>query len=297
MRAADGGSAGDRERVASRFLDRLRSETPSVGVELRPPRADLARGSAMDTWIDLSHSIRRVVARDAFLMLTDNAVGQREEENLQHLTTNVVGEVDPWRVIPFLTTKHPLDYCLRYGDRARLRGLDALTVVGGDPGGAPRCVPHAYELRRLLRERVPDMALGGWVNPHRPTDEQIRFVSDDGFEADYYLTQVISHHDIGRAEAWLRALDDAGIDLPGAFGIFYYRNGRREALERLSRFFPVPVDAVARAFESGVDPIEHCGRTIRALRDVGARHVYVCNLGAAGAGSSFPRIMDGLGSE
>jgi len=275
----------------SRFLDRLSSETPLVGVELRPPRSDLTRGGTMDTWIDLSHSIRRVVSRDSFLMLTDNAVGQAEEENLQHLTSNIAGEVDPWRVVPFLTTKHPLDYCMRYGDRAQLQGLDALTVVGGDAEGAPRCLPHANELRQRMRERVPEMALGGWVNPHRPAEEQVAFVANPNFEADYYLTQVISHHDLDKAERWIRASEEAGIEIPGAFGVFYYRNGRRETLERLSSFFPIPVDAVAAEFDSGVSPVEHCARSIAALRDIGAHHVYVCNLGAHQAGPLFERIL------
>lgn len=250
----------------------------------------------MDTWIDLSHSIRRVVARDAFLMLTDNAVGQAEEENLQHLTSNIAGEVDPWRVVPFLTTKHPLEYCLRYGDRARMQGLEALTVVGGDAEGAERCVPHANALRAPLRARVPGMALGGWVNLHRPAEEQVGFVASPDFEADYYLTQIISHHDVDKVTGWLRATEDAGVEIPGAFGVFYYRNGRREALQRLSAFFPVPIDEVAEAFAAGTTPVEHCARTILQLREIGARHVYVCNLGANQAGPLFERILAEVGA-
>lgn len=277
--------------IPNRFLARLRSNKPLVGVELRPPRSDLTRSGAMDSWIDLSHSIRRVVSSDTFLMLTDNTVGQEEEENLQHLTVNLAGEVDPWRVIPFLTTKHSLEYCLLYGDRAQIGGFDALTVVGGDALGAPRCVPHSCELRKHLRERIPDMALGGWVNPHRPVEEQIEFVTDPNFEADYYLTQVVSQHDLGKVERWLRATDDADLDIPGAFGVFFYRNGRRETLEHLSSFFPVPIDAVAAEFESGKSPVEHCARDIIALRKLGARHIYLCNLGAHRAGTLFEQIL------
>ena len=76
-------------------------------VELRPPRSGLTRGGAMDMWIDLSHAIRGLAVRDAFLMLTDSAVGEEEEENLQHLTANLANEVEPWRVVPFLTCLHP----------------------------------------------------------------------------------------------------------------------------------------------------------------------------------------------
>ena len=264
---------------------------PSVGVELRPPRSGLTRGGAMDTWIDLSHSIRRVADRGAPLFLTDSAVGQEEEENLQHLAANLAGEVDPGRIVPFLTCKHRLDYCLVYAQRARARGVHALTVVGGDPGGAPRCVPHAYLLRAEIRRRVPDLALGGWVNPHADPDVQAGYVADPDFGADYLLTQVVSHHDVDAVEAWIEHARRSGIALPTSYGVFYYRNGRRGSLERLSAYFPVPVEGVAREFEEGVTPEEHTARSILALRRLGIGSVYVCNLGSREAGARFDRIL------
>jgi hypothetical protein len=276
----------------SRFVERLRGDEPTMTVELRPPRSGLSRGGAMDMWIDLSHAIRGLAARDAFLMLTDSAVGQEEEENLQHLTANLANEVEPWRVVPFLTCLHPLDYCLRYGDRAWARGVESLTVTGGDRvRGTDRCVPHGYMLRRRLRERTMGLSLGGWVNLHRPVAEQIGFATAPEFEADYYLTQVVSHHDLARAERWLAGAEREGFEIPGSFGVFYYRNGRRTVLERLSRFFPVPVEAVASAFEAGVTPERHCAETIVALRRLGAAHAYLCNLAPHTAATRFDRIM------
>ncbi len=261
-------------------------------VELRPPRSGLTRGGAMDMWIDLSHAIRGLAARDAFLMLTDSAVGEEEEENLQHLTANLANEVDPWRVVPFLTCLHPLDYCLRYVDRARARGVESVTVTGGDRvRGARRCVPHGYQLRQRFRERARDLTLGGWVNLHRPITEQIGFATDPEYEADYYLTQVVSHHDLARAERWLESAHQEGLAIPGSFGVFYYRNGRRSVLERLSRFFPVPVGGVAAAFASGVTAERHCAETIVALRRLGLAHVYLCNLAPHHAATQFDRIM------
>ncbi|MCY3699261.1 MAG: hypothetical protein OXH46_06455 [Gemmatimonadetes bacterium] len=281
-----------REPGSSRFVERLRGETPTMTVELRPPRSGLTRGGAMDMWIDLSHAIRGLAARDAFLMLTDSAVGEEEEENLQHLTANLANEVEPWRVVPFLTCLHPLDYCLRYVDRARARGVESVTVTGGDKvRGAKRCVPHGYQLRQKFRERTRSLSLGGWVNLHRPIAEQIGFATDREFEADYYLTQVVSHHDVARAERWLEGAGREGLGIPGSFGVFYYRNGRRTVLERLSRFFPVPVEAVASAFAAGVTPERHCAETIVALRRLGARHAYLCNLAPHRAATQFDRIM------
>lgn len=290
MVSAEGGSPpGGTGR--SRFVAELESAGPTVSVELRPPRSGLARGGAMDMWIDLSHSIRRIVALGGHLMLTDSAVGQEEEENLQHLAANLAGEVDARRIVPFLTCKHPLEYCLRYGERARARGLESLTVVGGDETGPPRCLPHAYLLRKRIRAHVPDLSLGGWLNPHADPERQAGFVLDAAFQADYLLTQIVSHHDLPAVEGWLRAAEREGIELPTSFGVFYYRNGKRDSLERLSRFFPVPVKAVASAFEDGATPEGHCAQTIIALRRVGARNVYVCNLGARHAATLYDRIL------
>ncbi len=245
----------------------------------------------MDMWIDLSNSIRQLSSRNAPLFLTDSAVGDEEEENLQHLAANLAGELEPRAIVPFLTCKHPLDYCLVYAERARARGLRSLTVVGGDPGGPARCLPHAYMLRAEIRSRTPDLELGGWVNPHADPEVQAGFVAESGFGADYLLTQVVSHHDMGAVEAWLEAAREEQIELPTAYGVFFYRNGRREALRRLSKFFPVPVEEVAREFDAGVTPEEHCARSILALRHVGISNVYVCNLGARSAGHRFGKVM------
>lgn len=279
----------------SAFAQALASPDPTLAVELRPPRSGLTRGGAMDMWIDLSHSIRGLAARRAFLLLTDSAVGQEEEENLQHLAVNLAGEIEPSRVVPFLTCKHPLEYCLVYAERARARGVESLTVVGGDrTAGPPRCVPHAYLLRNRIRTRVPDLCLGGWVNPHRDPDEQVGYLTDPEFSADYYLTQIVSHHDLPVVERWLETCAREGIALPRAFGVFFYRNGRRATLERLAAFFPVPVDGVAAEFERGVTAEEHCARSVLALRKLGAENVYLCNLGARRAALRHGRILEAV---
>ena len=39
--------------------------------------------------------------------------------------------------------------------------------------------------------------------------------------------------------------DIAGVELPGVFGVFYYRSANRKTLDILSRFLPVPVEGLA----------------------------------------------------
>jgi hypothetical protein len=277
-------------------LDRFRAPGPLVAVELRPPPAGLSAGDAMDTWIDMAHEVRRLGRHDTVLFLTDNAVGAAEEENLRHLATNLAEEISPERVVPFLTSKHALDYCLLYAARAVAHGYQALTVLGGDQRvGAPRCVPHAYELRQVLRARAPSLALGGWANPHRNAAKQVDFLLDAAFTAEFYLTQIVSHHDLPAVEAFVREAERRGVTLPGVFGVFLYRSANPKTLARLAEFLPVPAEGITRDFAAGRSAEEICAQTIRDLRNVGVERVYVSNLGVKAASERYRRLLDVMG--
>jgi hypothetical protein len=255
----------------------------------------MSYAESMDVWIDLYHSIQRLARQDTLIFLTDNAVGQSEEENLAHLTANLATDVDPAIVVPFLTCKHSLEYCVLHATRAASFGFQALTVVGGDrTAGPPRCVPHASALRRVLRERIPGLHLGGWSNPHRDPDEQVDFLLEESFAADFYLTQIVSHHELGVVERFLNRAAQRGVQLPAVFGVFAYRSANPKTLARLSTFLPVPAEAVTREFEAGVTAEEMCVRTIRALGELGATKVYVSNLGFGGVDRRYRRIMETL---
>jgi hypothetical protein len=262
------------------LLATLARPEPLVTVELRPPLAGLTSADSMDAWIDMHHAVRRLAAEGRFVFVTDNAVGTEEEENLAHLGANLGGGPATGRLVPFLTLKHTLEYCLVYAERAAAAGFDALTVLGGDKrGGMPRCLPHAQLLRAKIRERVPRLALGGWANPHRDPEEQSGFVADPAANLDFFLTQVVSHHSAAQVERFVRALERRGVGAPGVFGVFYYRSANPTTLERLSEFFPVPAEALTREFGAGFGADEICARSIRALRDAGATRIYVSNLG------------------
>ena len=272
---------------------RLREDRPLVAVELRPPRSGTSYTASVDAWIDMYHSIRRLARQDTLIFLTDNAIGQAEEENLVHLTSNLAGELAPARIVPFLTAKHSLDYVRLYAARAASHGFEALTVVGGDQSaGPPRCLPHAYQLRRWIRERIPSLDLGGWVNPLRDPVQQVDFLLDPGFEAEFYLTQIVSHHSIDRVERFVSEARRRQVPYPGVFGVFLYRSANPRTLRELGSFFPVPAEGVTRDFEEGLTPEEICARSIRALREVGVDKVYVSNLGFERPEARHRRIVE-----
>jgi len=280
-----------RSRVPG-ILESLRDPAPLVTVELRPPRAGLSPSDSMDAWIDMHHAVRRFSGERRFVFVTDNAVGSAEEENLSHMIANLGEGADPRRIVPFLTLKHSLEYCLVYAERAAAAGFEALAVLGGDHSvGAPRCLPHAHLLRERLRERVPSLVLGGWANPHRDAAEQADFLASPNCHADFFLTQVVSHHSARQVEAFLRAAEEREVGAPGVFGVFYYRSANPETLSRLSEFFPVPAAALTREFGSGATAEAVCARSVRALLDAGARRIYVSNLGLTRPEARLKRIL------
>jgi hypothetical protein len=257
---------------------RLHAEEPLTAVELRPPRAELEQGLSMDSWMAMHRALSRLMRRDTAIFLTDNAVGAREEENLHHLGCNLDEGEPKDRLCPFLTAKHTLEYCLWYVDRAVTAGHSALTVLGGDQSvGAPRCLPHAYVLRQKIRERHPGLALGGWANPYHDPVQQVGFLLDAGVTADFYLTQIVSDYDLEPVERFVAEAERGGLELPGVFGVFYYRSANPRTLAHLARFLRVPAPEITRDFERGMTADEICARTIRALRGIGIRHVYISN--------------------
>jgi 5,10-methylenetetrahydrofolate reductase len=260
--------------------------------ELRPPRADLGAAAGIDAWIDTYHAVKNLVRRDRYVFLTDSAVGLREEDNLRHLMINLGADVPRSHVIPFLTCKHPLDYCLNYADRAWEAGFDTLVILGGDRHvGPPRCVEHAWELRRHIRARVPGLALGGWANPHADPARQVEFVLDPEFNGEFYLTQIVSHHDMPAVDSFMQEASRRGVRTPGVFGVFYYRSANPKTLTTLREFLPVPVEGLTKEFGEGASPEQVCARSIRALMQAGVKSVYVSNLPVGRAQSTLDAIL------
>jgi len=273
----------------------LRDSPAVLSVELRPPRAELDAPAGMDAWIDTYHAVRGLVRDGTFVFLTDSAVGAHEEHNLRHLVINLGQDVPRDHVVPFLTTKHPLPFCLSYAERAWQEGFGSLVVLGGDRAvGPPRCVEHAWQLREAIRARVPDLALGGWANPHADPAEQMRYLGDERFSGEFFLTQVVSHHDLRAVDAFIGEIDRARVTVPGVFGVFYYRSANPRTLSTLKKFLPVPDEALRREFADGATPEDVCARSLRALRAAGAKHVYVSNLPAGRARQTLTRIMSRL---
>src|SRR2546425_2760291 len=179
------------------LLSALRSGTSVFAAELRPPRAELETREGMDAWIDTYHAVRRLTRQGTFVFLTDNAVGAQEEDNLRHLVINLGTDVPRERIVPFLTSKHSIEYCLSYAERAHQHGFPALVILGGDKQiGTPRCVEHAWQLRQRLRASDHTLALGGWANPHADPERQGDLPPAPGFPPRIFFPHGLRHHTV-----------------------------------------------------------------------------------------------------
>ena len=279
--------------MTSELVQRMNSGTGVIAAELRPPRAELEAGASIDAWIDTYHAVRGLTRNGTFVFLTDSAVGLKEEDNLRHLVINLGTDVPRSRVIPFLTCKHTVEYCLSYADRARHHGFESLVVLGGDKHvGPPRCVEHAWQLREMVRAREDQLALGGWANPHSSPAAQVQHLLDDRVTAEFYLTQIVSHYSRPAVETFLEEAGRRNLALPGMFGVFYYRSANPRTLAALSQFLPVPVEELAAEFSAGATPEDICARTLRTLMNVGARHFYISNLPLSRVAATLSHIRD-----
>jgi 5,10-methylenetetrahydrofolate reductase len=171
-------------------------------------------------------------------------------------------------------------------------------VLGGDKSvGVPRSVEHAWQLRQLLHTRDHTITLGGWANPHGDAETQVDYLASPNFHAEFYLTQVVSHHDVRTVERFLDAARRREMTLPAVFGVFFYRSANPRTLAALQSFLPVPVEGLTREFAAGASAEEACARTLRALLDVGARHFYISNLPIRRAPAVLASILERAGIE
>jgi 5,10-methylenetetrahydrofolate reductase len=251
---------------------------------------DLPLEQSVDAWIDSNRLMRRITSLGRFVFMTDGAIGRREEPNLRHVTINVGGAADRSRIVPILTTKHSLEYCLEFAQRSYSLGFTSLVVLGGDKSDdTPRCVEHAYELRGLIKKRVPGITLGGWASPHGGR-RQVEFMLHPEYAADFYLAQIVSHYQTAAIDDFLNETRRLGVKIPGIFGVFYYRTANPNTFAMLSKFLPVPAAELTRDFAAKVHPEEICARSVHALLQRGVKNIYVSNLPMATGAETFSRI-------
>ena len=219
------------------------------------------------------HAVRTLTRQDNAVFLTDSAVGTQEENNLRHLVNNLGRDVPHERVVPFLTSKHSLEFCLSYAEQAWQHGFPALVVLGGDRTvGRARCVEHAWELRRAdprARAAAGARRLGQSVRRRRRSRRTT--LPTISFTAEFYLTQVVNHLDIAPVA---RFVDETAPARPrpsprGLRRLLLPQRQPQDTRAPLRQFLPVPVEALAAEFAGRRDARRYL--RAHAARDDGPR--------------------------
>ena len=121
----------------------------------------------------------------------------------------------------------------------------------------------------LIRARQPGLLLGGWANPARDPAAQVGYLLAPKATADFYLTQIVSHHDPASVADFLDEGRRRELAIPGLFGVFYYRSANPRTLATLGRFLDVPAEALTRDPANADGLLERGVLTLEA-GDVGA---------------------------
>ena len=147
----------------------------------------------------------------------------------------------------------------------------------------------------MIRARHPDLWLGGWANPFADPVAQVEYLLAPRANVDFFLTQIVSHHHFEPVERFLDEVRRRELRLPAMFGVFYYRSASLRTLAVLERFLPMPTEALTKEFASGVSADEVCVRSLRALTERGAHHLYVSNLPITRAAATLRGLLERAG--
>ena len=122
--------------------------------------------------------------------------------------------------------------------------------------------------------------------------QQVDFLLDSRFCAEFYLTQVVSHLNLEPVKRFLDEVERRHVPLPGMFSVFYYRSASPKTLATLNRFMPVPIEGLVEEFGSRLSAVDVCARTLKAVRALGVRHFCICNLPMQDSWSTLSAILE-----
>jgi len=119
----------------------------------------------------------------------------------------------------------------------------------------------------------------------------VNFLLEKDAATDFFLTQVVSHHDRAAVEQFVATAQQRQLSLTGVFGWFFYRSASIDTLEFLARFLPVPAAHLTAEFEAGLTAVQICVRSVAMLRQLGVKNIYVSNLPVSTAAPTLKAIL------
>ena len=165
-------------------------------------------------------------------------------------------------------------------------------MLGGDTSVGPATLRRAWvALRQAIRRRQPELELGGWVNPHKNPRLQVEYLLESTATADFFLTQVVSHHDLGALESFLYEARRQDLTVPGTVRDLLLPE-RQPSDPRYPGSVPAgSPPGLTEDFAGGATAPEVCGLTVRALWNLGIHNIYISNLPVYGAPAVLKEVL------
>ena len=225
----DASARGERIPLSTHvsFLGSLQSGNTVIAAELRPPRAELGSAEGMDAWIDTYHAVTRAHApgcRGVPHRRRGRHPGREQPAASRH-QSRARPAARPRRAVPddeafagFLS-----ELC-RTGVAARVSGAGRpRRRSDARASRAASTTRGSCATRSGCASRVCSSGAGRIRTPI--PSRQVDYLVHDNLNADFYLTQVVSHLDSAPVARFVEETRRRGLDrLPGMFGVFYYRS-------------------------------------------------------------------------
>ena len=203
-------------------------------------------------------------------MITDSAVGAQEENNLRHLVANLGAEAAqrPRRAVS------DLQALARVLPRLRRPGRAPQLLVARR--ARRRQAPRPAALRRACVAAARSTSARGTLSsswaagPIRRRRRPRRSISCSiaDANADFYLTQIVSHHQArARRRRFSTKARRRGLTMPASSACSTIAARSRRRWRRCRQFLPVPVEELDRGVRRG----RHAGRRLRPHHPHAAR--------------------------
>ena len=187
------------------LVEQLKSGTPVIAAELRPPRAELETAASMDAWIDTYHAVRGLT-RGGHVRLPDRQrrrpEGRRQPPPPRHQSRHRRAALAR-RPVPDLQAHVGVLPRLR-----RSRAAPRLRVAGGPRRRQARRAAALRRARLAAARDDPRARAGAGARADGPirtanAAAQVQHLLDDRVTAEFYLTQIVSHHSRPAVERFL----------------------------------------------------------------------------------------------
>ncbi len=166
--------------------------------------------------------------------------------------------VTAWCHFSRRNTRWPFACRMRSGLRRRASRPSSYSAAIGRSGHRGAWSTRGSCGRRFGRTRPASPSAAGPILTPIRSSRSPSWATDTSL-GEFFLTQVVSHHDSARVDRLLEEMDRRRLGVPGVFGVFFYRSANPKTPLTLRRLPAGPSPAAHRGIRGG----RHARRGVR----------------------------------